>query len=79
MQEPSDIIIFRTNSELKRQFQTICSHHRTTMTRELTTFITEYIRSKSVEKIKNDEEFEEAFGLPVGFGPNDDEAITNGW
>lgn len=68
----SDIIIFRTDSELKRQFQAICNYHRTTMTRELTKFITEYIRSKSVEKRKNDEEFEDAFGLPVGFGPYDD-------
>lgn len=72
MHEPSDIIIFRTDSELKRQFQTICNYHRTTMTRELTAFISTYIRSKSAEKIENDEEFLEAFGLPVGFGPNDD-------
>ena len=72
MNTPTDIIIFRTDPELKKRFQAICHYHRTTMTRELTTFITEWTGSKSAEKRKNDEEFEEAFGLPVGFGPNDD-------
>ena len=79
MQEPSDIIIFRTDPELKRQFQTICHYHRTTMTRELTTFITEWIGSKSAEKIRTDEEFNEAYGLPMGFGPNDAGEIDSGW
>jgi hypothetical protein len=68
---PSDIVIFRTNPELKRQFQTICHYNRTTMTRELTSFMAEWIRSKSVEKIRSDEEFEEAFGMPLGFNSYD--------
>lgn len=72
MDSPQDIIIFRTNSELKRQFQTICHYHRTTMTSELTKFMTEWIRSKSAEKIKSDDQFGEAYGFPIGFGPNDD-------
>jgi hypothetical protein len=37
------------------------------MTFEFTKFITEWIRSKSAEKIRSDDEFEEAFGMPVGF------------
>lgn len=71
MDSPSDIVIFRTDPELKRQFQTICHYHRTTMTRELISFMAEWIRSKSAEKILNDDQFEEAYGLPIGFGPND--------
>ena len=71
MDSPSDIVIFRTDPELKRQFQTIRQYHRTTMTSELTKFMTEWIRSKSAEKIRNDDEFEEAFGLPLGFSGND--------
>jgi hypothetical protein len=78
MDSPSDIVIFRTDPELKRQFQTICHYHRTTMTRELIAFMSEWIRSKSAEKIRSDEEFEEAFGLPIGFGPNDDGG-DDGW
>jgi hypothetical protein len=29
--------------------------------------MTEWIPSKNVEKIRSDDEFEEAFGLPLGF------------
>jgi Mg/Co/Ni transporter MgtE len=72
MDSPSDIVIFRTDPELKRQFQTICHYHRTTMTRELIAFMAEWIRSKSVEKIRSDDEFEEAFGLPLGFNSWDE-------
>lgn len=79
MDEPSNIIIFRTNSELKRQFQTICHYHRTTMTSEFTKFMTEWIRSKSAEKIKSDDQFDEAYGFPIGFGPNDTGEIDSGW
>ena len=67
MDSTSDIVIFRTDPELKRQFQTICHYHRTTMTSEFTKFMTEWIRSKSREKNKSDDEFEEAYGLPLGF------------
>ena len=67
MDSPSDIVIFRTDPNLKRQFQTICQYHRTTMTSEFTKFMTEWVRSKSTEKIRSDDEFEEAFGLPTGF------------
>ena len=67
MDSPSDIVIFRTDPELKRQFQTICHYHRTTMTSEFTKFMTEWIRSKSKEKIQSDDEFEEAYGMPLGF------------
>ena len=78
MDSPSDIVIFRTDPNLKRQFQTICQYHRTTMTSEFTKFITEWIRSKSAEKIRSDDEFEEAFGMPVGFG-HADQLIDIGW
>jgi hypothetical protein len=48
------------------------------MTFEFTKFMTEWIRSKSAEKIRSDDEFEEAFGMPVGFGPAD-QLIDIGW
>ena len=72
MDSPSDIVIFGTDAELKRQFQTICHYHRTTMTSELTKFMTNWIRSNSMEKIKSDDEFEEAFGMPLGFNSYSD-------
>ena len=78
MDSPSDIVIFRTDPNLKRQFQTIFQYHRTTMTSEFTKFMTEWIRSKSAKKIRSDDEFEEAFGMPVGFGPTD-QPIDIGW
>lgn len=35
--------------------------------------MTEWIRSKSADKIRgDDDQFEEAYGLPMGFGPSDD-------
>jgi hypothetical protein len=37
------------------------------MTSEFTKFMTEWIRLKSLEKMRSDDEFEEAFGLPLGF------------
>ena len=78
MDSPSDIVIFRTDPNLKRQFQTICQYHRTTMTSEFTKFMTEWILAKSGEEIRSDDEFEEAFGMPVGFGPTD-KPIDIGW
>ena len=71
MDSPSDIVIFRTDPELKRQFQTIYHYHRTTMTSEFTKFMTEWIQSKSAEKIRSDDEFEEAYGMPLGFISSD--------
>jgi hypothetical protein len=37
------------------------------MTSEFTKFMTDWIRSKSREKIQTDDDFEEAYGMPLGF------------
>ena len=71
MDSSSDIVIFRTDPELKRQFQTICHYHRTTMTCEFTNFMKEWIHLKSAEKIGSDNDFNEAFGMPLGFNSYD--------